>query len=417
MRPMTPPGTRLARAAAAALVLALSACGSDTDADTAEPARLLTIWADDERALALMTFAEAYSRTSDAQVEVIVVEHEELRASFVSAHANGLGPDIMVGPHDWTGDLVAADAVAPVSLDAGAAEAFTPGALDAVTYDGAVYGVPYATENLALIRNTDLAPSAPETMEELVETGSDVVDAGRASRVLGLQVGEEGDAYHVHPLFTSAGGYLFGQDGAGDPDPTDLGVAAPESVAAFERLAELGEAGSGVLTRDTTADGAAELFTGGETPYFVTGPWSLSAIKEAGVAYGISPVPPFADGAPARPLIGVQTFFVAAGASDPDLARTFAADFVSDPEFSVILYEADPRVPALVDALETVSEQDPDVQAFQNAGANGLPMPAIPEMDAVWGPFSQAGADIIAGADPAEELAEAEELITASFTE
>ncbi|GAB2491413.1 sugar ABC transporter substrate-binding protein [Nocardiopsis aegyptia] len=416
MRPLRAPGTRLA-CAAAGLAVTLTACGSDPGTDAAELDPTLTVWADDERALALMTFAEAYSRTSDAQVEVIVVEHEELRASFVSAHANGLGPDIMVGPHDWTGELVESEAVAPVTLDARSAEAFTPGALDAVTYDGAVYGVPYATENLALIRNTDLAPSEPETVEELVETGADLVDAGRASRVLGLQVGEEGDAYHMHPLFTSAGGYLFGEDGAGDPDPTDLGVAAPESVAAFERIAELGEAGSGVLTRDTTAERATELFTGGEAPYFVTGPWSLSAVKEAGVPYEISPVPPFADGAPARPLIGVQAFFVAAGASDPDLARTFAADFVADPEFSVILYEADPRVPALVDALETLSEQDPDLQAFQNAGANGLPMPAIPEMDAVWGPFGQAGADIIAGAEPAEELAEAEELITASFAE
>ncbi|RKS10130.1 carbohydrate ABC transporter substrate-binding protein (CUT1 family) [Nocardiopsis sp. Huas11] len=415
MRPLTRPSARLA--CAAGLALALTACGAGTDADTAEADPTLTIWADDERALALMTFAEAYSRTSNARVEVIVVEHEELRASFVSAHAGGLGPDIMVGPHDWTGELVESGAVAPVDLDARAAEAFTPGSLDAVTYDGTVYGVPYATENLALVRNTDLAPEAPETMEELVETGSDLVEADRASRVLGLQVGEEGDAYHVHPLFTSAGGYLFGEDGAGDPDPTDLGVAAPESVAAFERLARLGEAGSGVLRRDTTADVATELFTGGEAPYFVTGPWSLSPIKEAGVPYGISPVPPFADGAPARPLIGVQTFFIAAGASDPDLAGTFAADFVADPEFSVILYEADPRVPALVDALETVSEQDPDLQAFQNAGENGLPMPAIPEMDAVWGPFGQASANIIAGADPAEELAEAEELITADFAE
>jgi hypothetical protein len=38
----------------------------------------------------------------------------------------------------------------------------------AVTFNGQVYGVPYATENLALIRNTELAPAAPATIEDLV---------------------------------------------------------------------------------------------------------------------------------------------------------------------------------------------------------------------------------------------------------
>ena len=43
-------------------------------------------------------------------------------------------------------------------------------------------------------------------------------------------------------------------------------------------------------------------------------------------------------------------------------------------------------------------------------------MPAIPEMEAVWNPFSQATADIIGGADPAEALAEAERLILEGFS-
>ena len=396
-------------------LLLLSACSPGADESPEQAEQVLTVWADDDRAVALATFAEAYSRTSGARVEVIVVEHEELRASFVSTYASDMGPDLLVGPHDWTGELASAGAIVPVGLGAEDADAFTPGALEAVTHEGLVHGVPYATENLALVRNIDLAPEAPETMEELIETGTALVDAGRAEHVLSLQVGRQGDAYHIHPLFTSAGGYLFGEDENGDPDPSDLGVAAPESVAAFARLAELGETGSGVLTRETDAAGAVTLFTEGAAPFFVTGPWNVAAVKAAGVAYEISPVPAFADGGPARPLLGVQTFFVSSGASVPELAERFAADFVSDPEFSLTLYDADPRVPALVAALEEVAEQDPDLEAFQRAGRGGVPMPAIPEMDAVWGPFGQASANIIGGADPAEELATAEERIRAEF--
>ena len=35
------------------------------------------------------------------------------------------------------------------------------------TYEEQIYGVPYATENIALIRNTDLVPEAPATFEEM----------------------------------------------------------------------------------------------------------------------------------------------------------------------------------------------------------------------------------------------------------
>jgi arabinogalactan oligomer/maltooligosaccharide transport system substrate-binding protein len=41
-------------------------------------------------------------------------------------------------------------------------------------------------------------------------------------------------------------------------------------------------------------------------------------------------------------------------------------------------------------------------------------VPAIRETDAVRDPFGQAGADVVAGADPARALAEAGELTTAS---
>ena len=47
-------------------------------------------------------------------------------------------------------------------------------ALEALTYNGQVYGVPYAIENLVLYRNTDLAPDAPATFEELVATAQEL---------------------------------------------------------------------------------------------------------------------------------------------------------------------------------------------------------------------------------------------------
>jgi maltose-binding protein MalE len=46
------------------------------------------------------------------------------------------------------------------------------------------------------------------------------------------------------------------------------------------------------------------------------------------------------------------------------------------------IFEADPRPSALLPVRENI--EDPDIAAFAEAGANGLAMPAIPEMSAVW---------------------------------
>ena len=97
----------------------------------------------------------------------------------------------MVGAHDWIGNLVQNGAVDPVQLTEAQLAAFPQIAIDAVTFGGQIYGVPYALENVALFRNTDLAPEAPATIEELVETGSSLQADGKTSEILCLQVGDQ----------------------------------------------------------------------------------------------------------------------------------------------------------------------------------------------------------------------------------
>ena len=140
-------------------------------------------------------------------------------ARLVTAAQSGKGPDIVVGAHDWIGNLVQNGTIDPVQLTDAQKAAFAPVAVKAVTFNGQVYGVPYAIENLALIRNTDLAPTAPATIEGLVAAGKTLKEAGKVSNIMALQVGQTGDAYHVYPLFSSAGGYLFGTKANGDYDP------------------------------------------------------------------------------------------------------------------------------------------------------------------------------------------------------
>ncbi|OKI42249.1 sugar ABC transporter substrate-binding protein [Micromonospora sp. CB01531] len=391
------------------LALAASGCGgSDSDKPAAkESAKAaggkLVIWADDKRTAALKPFAEEFGKENGVTVEVNAVS-KDLQTNFVTASQQGSGPDVVVGAHDWIGNLVQNGAIDPVQLAADQKGGFSEVAVKAVTFNGQLYGVPYAQENLALIRNTELAPEAPKTIEDLVAAGKKLKAEKKVSEILCLQVGQNGDAYHIYPLYTSAGGYLFGTAANGDYDPKDLGVGKPESIAAFQKIGKLGEKGEGVLKRSIADTNSIANFTGKKCAYLVSGPWATADVKKAGVKYDISPVPGFAGGKEAQPFVGVQAFYVAAKGKNKALAQEFVANYVTKPDLAVALYEAEPRPPALTAALDQVKGEDPDLAKFQEAGKNGQVLPAIPAMAAIWDPFGKAEAAVIGGADPAQTI-------------
>lgn len=384
------------------LALAAAGCGDggDEPASTGSSAPAaggkLVIWADDKRAAVLKTSAQKFGQDNGVTVDVQAISKDQ-QTAFVTASQQGKGPDVMVGAHDWIGNLVQNGAIDPVQLTAEQKAAFPAIAIKAVTFNGQTYGVPYATENLALIRNTELAPEAPATIEDLVAAGRKLKTDKKASEIMCLQVGQNGDAYHIYPLYTSGGGYLFGTGANGDYDPKDLGVGKPESVAAFKKIQALGEKGAGALKRSISLENSIASFTGKKCAFLVSGPWAITDVKKAGLKYDVTAVPGFAGGKPAQPFVGVQAFYVAAKGQNKALAQEFVTNYLTTPDLAVALYRAEPRPPALTAALDQVKGTDPDLEKFVAAGKDGQILPAIPEMAAIWDPFGKAEAAIVGG--------------------
>jgi arabinogalactan oligomer/maltooligosaccharide transport system substrate-binding protein len=392
-----------------------SATASPTETKPVRDAKAdLVIWADEKRATALKAVADKFAQDNGITVAVQTVA-TDLQTNFVTANAAGNGPDVVVGAHDWIGNMVQNGAISPLPLSQADQAKYSPIAIKGVTYNGQIYGLPYAVENIALFRNTAAVPNAPKTIEELVKDGQAAVKAGKVSGVLNLQVGQNGDAYHLEPLYTSGGGYLFGTKANGDYDPTDVGVGKPGSVAAMKKIAALGEKGSKVLKRSISGDNSIALFTQKKAAYLVSGPWAIADIKKAGIKYDISPVPPFAGGKPAAPFIGVQAFYIASKAKNASLAQEFVLNAVNTPDTMKALFDAEPRPPAMTEVLKTVSASDPDIQKLAAAGKNGQILPAIPAMAAVWDPLGKAEAAIIGGANPTTTIENAGKTIRSSI--
>jgi arabinogalactan oligomer / maltooligosaccharide transport system substrate-binding protein len=409
------------------VALALTACGeTDDDADepvTEEPDAAtedeedgeeeaeevtradadLVIWADDTRTPVLQPFVEEFGEENDVEVAVQEVPFDDIRERLVQAGPAGEGPDIIIGAHDWLGELVENGVVAEVDLT-GVEDDLEEVAVQAFTFEGTTYGLPYAMENVALFRNTELVPEAPATWEELEETALELQDGELEQGIVWPT--EPADPYHNYPVVTAYGGYVFGMDDDGTYDPSDLGIDTDGGIAAAEKFADMVD--SGLLSPDITYELMIDLFSGEDAAFAITGPWAMGDFE--GVDFEVSPIPEIDGGTP-QPFVGVQGFMISSFAENELLAQTFITDYLATDEAQIDLFEAGNRPPALISAFEQVAD-DPNIEAFGEAAADGVPMPAIPEMGSVWEAWTNAYELIYEGElEPEEAFSDAAEQI------
>ncbi|WAB84279.1 extracellular solute-binding protein [Microcella daejeonensis] len=372
----------------------------------------LVIWAEPTRIEYIQPLADAFAEANDITVGVQGIVNT--RQDFITANSAGNGPDVVLGAHDWLGQLVQNGAVDPLQLPSADLDGYSPVSVQATTYDGQLYALPFAVESVALYCNTEFAPDTYATIEDVVAAGQAAVDAGELEVPLILQQGDAGDAYHMQPLFTSGGGYVFGRDSAGDYDPADLGIDAPESIASAAKIASLGEAGANTLRTSISGDNYLSLFTEGRAACMVSGPWSLGDVKSAlGDGYSIQPVPGFAGGGTAQPFMGAQGFMVASAGENKAFAQEFVTNFLNTEESMQQLFDLSGQPPAMTAVADGVTDED--VLAFVNAVENAAPMPAIPEMAEVFAPLGLAWSSIIGGADPTTTMTTTQQTIAGAI--
>jgi len=361
----------------------------------------LVIWTDNLKVNAVKKVADQFGQQNGISVKVQVVS-SDLQTHFVTADAAGNGPDVVVGAHDWIGNLVQNGAIDPLQLTPDQLSGYSPKAVQATTYNGKLYGVPYGIEALALYRNTTVAPKQPATMDDALAEGEAAVKAGKVKSALNLPVGQTGDAYHMEPLFTSLGGYLFGIKANGDYNADDLGIGKPGSIAAAKRISALGEKGQKVLRRSISGDNSIALFTGGKAAFLVSGPWALADVEKSGIKYAIQPLPGFKGGKPAQPFMGAQAFMVASHGKNKSFAQEFVTNGVNNEAAMKIMFDETKLPPAMTSVQQSVT--DANIKVFADAANKAAPMPAIPAMASVWEPLGKAYSAIVGGADPTKTM-------------
>lgn len=310
----------------------------------------------------------------------LAVPYDAFADKITAAVPRGKGPDVFIYAQDRLGGWVAAgNTVEPIDffLDAPTKGRFLGATLQAMTYQGNVYGLPLNYKVITLIYNKKLVPKPPKTSAEMVTLAKSLTNA--ASGKFGVAYAYNDFYYHAAVMNGFGGGVFDGRK------PTLN--SAPNVKAAETLMSWLGD---GFLPAEPSTALITALFNQGKAAMVFSGPWFLGEIN--GVDFGLAPLPTLSEagGKPMRPWITVEGVYIATPSKNKDAAYEFVKYVTDAPAARTLALEgrqspankaaySDPQVAA-----------DPILKAFRQQVDVAIPMPNLPEMTMVWTPATTA---------------------------
>src|SRR5690348_16523011 len=234
----------------------------------------LTIWVDQNRKDAVTQLANQWAaKNPGVTVNIVVQDFGGIRDKLGTVDAS-TAPDVIVGAHDWTGQLAANGLVEPIYLSAAVKKQFPAYTLNAFSYGLAVkklYGVPTQIENIGLVVDTGLV-KVPTSFAQLEQEALAFKHKHSGNLAIAVQQGSGGDAYHMYPFFSGLGGYVFGRNKAGNLDASDIGVANPVFLKNASLIDKWNK--EGLINSKVDSSTAQTAFTSKKAAFWITGPWN-----------------------------------------------------------------------------------------------------------------------------------------------
>lgn len=347
----------------------------------------LLVWEDIKKSNGIEDAIKAFEAQYKVKVKIQEMPYAQQIEKLRLDGPAGIGPDVLVIPHDQVGGAVVQGLLSELKVDAKYMDSFTKPAVDAQTYEGKLYGIPKAVETIVLVYNKDILPKAPETFDDLIKVSKEQ----RAANKYGL-LAKFDEIYYSYGVVAGMGGYIFGQNANGSLNVNDIGLANQGTIDAVTFLKSFYADGlfpAGIVG-ETGANAIDSLFTEKKAAAVITGPWAFKPYQDAGVNYGVAPLPTLPNGEHMRSFLGVKGYSVSTYSIQKELAQQFI-EFINQLEYAKIRFEKTGEIPPVKSLIDDpVIKGDEKARAVAIQAGYAVPMPSVPEMQEVWTPSNSA---------------------------
>lgn len=316
------------------------------------------------------------------KVTLLFKETEELRSGYIIAAMGGEGPDLVYSPSDNVGIFAEMNIIRPLN------DVFPESFFQQFTEQGIVRykEVPLMIadklgNHLTLVYNKKFVKTPPTTEKELVELGKkltvDENNDGKTDRY-GL-VWNYTEPYFFIPFYTGFGGWVFDQHN----NPTLANRAMVDALSFLQQLRNEYK----IIPPETDYDVAETLFKEGKAAMIINGDWSWAGYGNAGVDYGITPLPEITTtGKRAAPMVAAKGYTVNVNVSDEKLKliKSFL-EFALSPEKQLQTSVTVKTIPTHLSIVnDSLILNDPVLSNSKQQIEYGRPIPIITEMRVIW---------------------------------
>jgi multiple sugar transport system substrate-binding protein len=313
---------------------------------------------------AVESLVQQFNESQDeVVVDMTIQPFDVLTDTLLPAYAAGEGPTVVALDASFVPSYVEQGVIQPVDDvfdETGlTADVLPQGSLEAVTYDGHLYGVPFGHTPTMLYWNRALFEAAglegpPATMDEMAEAAVALTDPSKEQYGIAIP-DREAPSVWAQLLWANGGGVV-------SEDNSESIFGSPESIEAVEFWSGL-MIEDGISPIGLNGVDADTLFGAGQAAMLINGPWVSAGLEEAGLDYGIAPVPA-GDAAQMAIAISVD-MYLNADASDEEKAAAYRfMEFWNSVEAQTEWALATGWPPTRSDVDPAVLRDNPTAQAF-----------------------------------------------------
>jgi arabinogalactan oligomer/maltooligosaccharide transport system substrate-binding protein len=328
---------------------------------------ILRVWLDatPEELVFFSEVANEFKQSEkDLEIEFRVVKLDDLKPAFLSVSGIASGPDLILIPGDWVGELALKKQICELNL---ANLKIDSAFLECAKFNGKTYLMPWCFETVALIYNKKLLSTPPVDYKELASISPNLIDRD----IYPLMYDNKNFYYHA-PWFFGCKAKIFAAE--------KIAINSVEAKKSVEFGLKLEN--EKIIPIGCNQPATVNLFCAGKTAMIINGPWILNELDRNAVNYGVEVIPALNENLPARPFFGVKGFAIAQTSGKSEQAMRFARFFNSN------FYQkaAMERLNVLPCNQEVYNDSyvSGKYKGFYQQAKNGVPMPNNPEMKFVW---------------------------------